>query len=204
MDTIFCNISIDTSTQAHRPAPHAHLSTAAGHHHQQPIAKIKWTLAEKVYLQQAASQAKPLKIMARALGRTPSAINKALNRFRLRPPRIVAITTTPSSHKMSPEKPLPVPPRPQRYSARHDHRRRRRITPGAHWLSLEGVLAWLTQNGLVIEPLTDKASVKQKLFMIREHRNKQVVTAAGLLMIANQKRREAELPLFHVPAITEN
>jgi len=47
--------------------------------------KLKWSVAEKAFLREAMNDSASLKVMARALGRSPTAVNKALSRFHIRP-----------------------------------------------------------------------------------------------------------------------
>lgn len=141
-----------------------------------------WSPTELSQLQLAYTQGVPLKTLAQQLGRSPSALNKALTRFRIRPPR--------------PPKQEPSSPRPSPFF-RHSHVKLR--TSRLHLprlISMEQLMLFLNQQGYCAQT---------RRFLLNQHIypyyliNQRPSSPVHLLVLANTLRLQQRLPIFSLP-----
>ena len=137
---------------------------------------VHWSREEIEKLKEDFLKGAPIKIIAKALGRSPGAVNKALTRFQVRTPRIFKekILKYPS-HKM--------------------HRlallRERELKAKICWTPLIEVTKWLQNNG-------DSVTVSDGCFLI----NNRPMTEMQLIMHTNKKRIEQGFEIFLVEHVT--
>ncbi|MBN9564822.1 MAG: hypothetical protein J0G29_01815 [Alphaproteobacteria bacterium] len=147
--------------------------------------KRDWRLKDIEKLKLLAQEHLGIKEIAKKMGRSMCSINNALDRFNARQPRI--------SHA-----------KPQGSPKRHytiDKSRPQALWTLPRIAKLSSVIYWLQQKKFCIIPthFTQSTSLGHRLFYINNH----LVPAYRLVAMANEMRREANEPIFHVENITQ-
>ena len=160
---------------------------------------MHWENSEVDTLRISFLQGMSLKGIARVLDKSPGAINKALTRFNIRPPRKPKPVWSIAA--------LDVAPKPKRNRVKRDVLVSLRetsawqssktiyMTSDKHWVHLEEVVAFLLQSG---EQLTVVGHGAHATYYL----NKRLMSPADLLIKANQYRSEKRLPPFYVESLT--
>lgn len=139
----------------------------------------QWTPAEVKMLKEGFLMHRPIKSLAREMNRSPTALNKALSRFKIRE-RVRTLR--------------PAGTRPYAPS----YRRRRRYVEDFQLVSMEQVVIFMRSQGY---------EVRRRLLQINERFslqyiiNQRPVSGTKLLVMANQLRLEAQAPIFVVEHI---
>ena len=154
--------------------------------------KKPWTPSDVRRLASLYNEKSPLKIMARELERTPTAVNKALTRFNIRP-------TLEQLGKTNPKK--AVKERRERdiacaltidYEQYADPGRIYEQRPAI----MDAIIQWLEDEGVTVVPFSHKLLPAYKYRV-----DKSVMTDLQLVLFANRKRLEERLPVFAVQGL---
>jgi hypothetical protein len=147
-----------------------------------------WTESEIYQLRTHFLQGKPIKVIARDLGRTPTALNKAISRFGIRPLRSFKHRKSLSSLQIStsfPAKQTRVHEKSCSISFNPLHKIPNQI------VDLAQVLQFLKDEGVEVQVISAQGNV----FIL----NYASVNAQQIVLKANQIRTERGLPIFSVP-----
>ena len=143
-----------------------------------------WTEHEIQQLRTAFLQGKRLKIIAREMGRTPTALNKAISRFGIRPmsrpkkqPNLYLQGTVRATQCRTREQSCTVSFPPL-------HKMPYQVT------DLEKVLHFLDEQGISVQTI----SLQPPLFMVQHA----PMNARQILLKANQIRTQNNLPIFSI------
>jgi transposase len=183
------------------------------------LSRKSWTDQDLTHLKIAYRNGASLKMMAEILGRSTTAVNKALSRYGARPlgsqPRGVRprTLTKPVTLKLVQQKIKELdtcqdtlgnsdisatfnPQAMRAYEALQDHSRQKRVEL-SKWVTLEDLTIYLKKKGY---PIMLKKQGEQKGYWIRQ---KGFLTPARLLMFVNEMRVENHKPPFYVEQLTE-
>ena len=151
------------------------------------VEKKDWKLKDIEKLKTLANEHLGIKEIAYKMGRSISSINNALDRFKARLPRIVA------QKKPKTDKPK------RRYTK--DKARPTPLWALPRIAKLSTVIHWLEQKNHHIIPthFTQSPDLGHRLFYLNNH----LVPAYRLVALANEMRRQANEPIFHVERITQ-
>ncbi len=117
----------------------------------------------------------PIKMIARALQRTPGSVNKALSRFRIRTPRLL-------------KKPVRLEPTKPRKKLYKDVNQKACLA----WTSFNAILAWLKEEGIEVSHPSDDSYFLEG----------RPLSKMQIVMCANKIRLEKKLTIFLVEDIT--
>lgn len=172
---------------------------------------MEWTSTEIEQMKQAFLQGEQIKIIAKKLGRTPTALNKALSRFGVRPPRKKnlpsSIPTVDWKRYLLPqdvkEDSLIVLPSPSLDNVSSSNKnsepdffktRRYLKEKNSAWVPFSKITNHLEKQGYRVTCL----DAKQGQFEL----DKKTVEKSYLLLLANRLRVEEAKPIFLVDEIT--
>ena len=144
---------------------------------QKMVTTANWSQDDIEKLKEEFLKGLPIKLIAKVLGRTPGAVNKALSRFQVRTPRIFKERT----HK---DQCLRL--------AKLAIERERELKSKIHWASLQDVIKWLQED------VGDRVAFSDGCILI----NNRPMTKMQLTMYANKKRLENGFEIFLVEDVT--
>lgn len=172
---------------------------------------IEWTSLEIEEMKTAFLQGQQIKVIARKLGRTPTALNKALSRFGIRPSRKSKITNNempidwkhyllPKGYKC--EQPIILPSlepvKPNLAVKQLDNdlikNRERLKKTDSTWVPFSKIISYLEKQGHRITTVDADLGIYEL--------DKRQVESGYLLLLANRLRVEEARPIFLVNEIT--
>lgn len=161
-----------------------------------------WTKEEVDYLKRLFQKGLSLKEMSHHLGRSPSALNKALNRFDIRKQK----KTFPVTLKFFPKKNVSfssssaLSKRACNSKNTPPNSERRSITSQVvHWVSLNDVVDWLNSHYIRVSKYTTASNTAKT---INHYIGKVPVTPLQLVMYANNLRLQKKQTIFMVCGVT--
>ncbi len=166
---------------------------------------VEWTTFEIEQMKIAFLQGKTIKVMAEQLGRTPTALNKALSRFGVRQSNLKPVKVpapcidwrrylVPENAPTSiDDDPILIPPTPKVKSSFLMNRDFLRATD-PRWVTLEKVIHYLERQGHRVK--TNDAALDD--YQV----DGKPVKASYLLLLANRLRIEESKPIFMVSEVT--
>ena len=151
--------------------------------------KIYWNQAELTQLKNSFLRGESIKYIARGLGRTPTAVSKALSRYGIRCQRIRQPIYRPSS-------------RTKKLYCR-DIQRDFMLLNEPRWIKFDALLKWVSEeigelHFRSIDPSSTPSPYGNKLYFI-EKRN---LNAFQLIQFVNEVRCARNLPIFYVEGLT--
>ncbi len=144
-----------------------------------------WTSEEIDTMKMGFLSGKSIKLMARELGRTPSALNKALTRFGIRFHR-------PNKKNKCEVKKLPMASTCKKNNPLAPQRQACIRNSYGLWVTLKRVIDYLCQLGYAVHVAETGTALL----------NNQPVSHSKLLMLANKFRQENRKPIFLVEEVT--
>ena len=147
------------------------------------IKRQTWTQEEIELLTAFYLKGDRLKNIAKNLNRSPTAINKTLNRFNIRKTKIHSNSNITSSKPIKESKP---------------HHKKE---PTEHWVTFHKVLQWLEMNQVHViknAKLIGEDRMDQRVYSLDDKR----VTPAQVLIFANQLRLTRGKEIFLVEEVT--
>ncbi|MBP9752320.1 MAG: hypothetical protein KBD31_00705 [Proteobacteria bacterium] len=137
-----------------------------------------------------------IKEIAKKMGRSPTALHKAISRFKLHPIRGPYFKKDSSSGNVA-ENGLPIVPKNQRSHPSYLKELFQKYF-NEEWVSFEEVLAYLKEKQVVIDKINNTNDLHEQMYAFKN----KIFVASQVLLIANKLRVEEKKTPFKVESMS--